>query len=124
MSLGGIALGKKGERAARKLLLSRGYKILESNYSTPQFEIDIIARDVDTLCFIEVKTRTGVKKGLPREGVTTAKQKKIIMGAQYYLSLNKITNTRLRFDVVEVLYKDASHTAWDITVIPNAFQGS
>jgi Predicted endonuclease distantly related to archaeal Holliday junction resolvase len=75
MSLGGIALGKKGERAARKLLLSRGYKILESNYSTPQFEIDIIARDVDTLCFIEVKTRTGVKKGLPREGVTTAKQK-------------------------------------------------
>ncbi|EIM64706.1 MAG: YraN family protein [Desulfobacter postgatei] len=124
MSLGGIALGKKGERAARKLLLSRGYKILESNYSTPQFEIDIIARDVDTLCFIEVKTRTGVKKGLPREGVTTAKQKKIIMGAQYYLSLNKITNTRLRFDVVEVLYKDASHTACDITVIPNAFQGS
>ncbi|WP_289021587.1 YraN family protein [Desulfobacter postgatei] len=124
MSLGGIALGKKGERAARKLLLSRGYKILESNYSTPQFEIDIIARDVDTLCFIEVKTRTGVKKGLPREGVTTAKQKKIIMGAQYYLSLNKITNTRLRFDVVEVLYKDASHTACDIIVIPNAFQGS
>lgn len=124
MSLGGIALGKKGERAARKLLLSRGYKILESNYSTPQFEIDIIARDVDTLCFIEVKTRTGVKKGFPREGVTTAKQKKIIMGAQYYLSLNKITNTRLRFDVVEVLYKDASHTACDITVIPNAFQGS
>jgi putative endonuclease len=45
------------------------------------------------------------------------------MGAQYYLSLNKITNTRLRFDVVEVLYKDASHTACDITVIPNAFQG-
>ena len=123
MSLGGIQLGKKGERAARKFLLSRGYKILESNYSTPQFEIDIIARDVDTICFIEVKTRTGVKKGLPREGVTTAKQKKIIMGAQYYLSLNKITNTRLRFDVVEVLYKDASHTACDITVIPNAFQG-
>jgi len=123
MSLGGRQLGKKGERAARRFLLSRGYKVLESNFSTPQFEIDIIAKDVDTLCFIEVKTRTGVKKGLPREGVTTAKQKKIIMGAQYYLSLNKITNTRLRFDVVEVLYKDSSHTDCDITVIPNAFQG-
>lgn len=123
MSLGSRQLGKKGELAARQFLLSRGYKVLESNFSTPQFEIDIIARDVDTLCFIEVKTRTGIKKGLPREGVTTAKQKKIIMGAQYYLSLNKITNTRLRFDVVEVLYKDGSHTACDITVIPNAFQG-
>lgn len=123
MSLGGRQLGKKGELAARKFLLSRGYKVLASNFSTPQFEIDIIARDNDTLCFIEVKTRTGVKKGLPREGVTTAKQKKIIMGAQYYLSKNKITNTRLRFDVVEVLYKDGSHTACDITLIPNAFQG-
>ncbi len=123
MSFEGKQLGKKGELAARQFLLSRGYKVLESNYSTPQFEIDIIAKDNDTLCFVEVKTRTGVKKGLPREGVTTAKQKKIIMGAQYYLSLNKITNTRLRFDVVEVLYKDSSHTTCDITVIPNAFQG-
>lgn len=124
MSLGGKQLGKKGERSAQKFLVSRGYKILESNYSTPQFEIDIIAKNKDTLCFIEVKTRTGIKKGLPREGVTTAKQKKIIMGAQYYLRLNKITDTRLRFDVVEVLYKDSSHTACDITIIPNAFHGS
>lgn len=124
MSLGGKQLGKRGERSAQKFLVSRGYKILESNYSTPQFEIDIIAKDNDTLCFIEVKTRTGVKKGLPREGVTTAKQKKIIMGAQYYLRLNKITDTRLRFDVVEVLYKDSSRTACDITIIPNAFHGT
>lgn len=123
MSLGGKQLGKKGEQAARKYLLSRGYKLLAANYSTPQFEIDIIAKDRETLCFIEVKTRTGIKKGLPREAVTPAKQKKIIMGAQYYLSRKKITETRLRFDVVEVLYKDSSHTDCDITLIPNAFQG-
>ena len=123
MSLGGKLLGKKGEAAARQHLLSCGYKLLASNYSTPQFEIDIIAQDGETLCFVEVKTRTGVKKGLPREAVTPAKQKKIIMGAQYYLSRKKITNTRLRFDVVEVLYTDSSHTDCDITVIPNAFEG-
>jgi putative endonuclease len=123
MSLGGKQLGRKGERAARQYLVSRGYKLLASNYSTPQFEIDIIAKDEETLCFVEVKTRTGVKKGLPREAITPAKQKKIIMGAQYYLSRKKIANTRLRFDVVEVLYKDNSHTDCDITVIPNAFQG-
>ena len=123
MSFGGKLLGRKGEAAARQHLLRRGYKLLAANYSTPQFEIDMIAKDGDTLCFIEVKTRTGVKKGLPREAVTPAKQKKIIMGAQYYLSRKKITGTRLRFDVVEVLYKDGSHTDCDITVIPNAFQG-
>ena len=123
MSLRGIQLGKKGEQAARNYLLSHGYEVLASNFSTRQFEIDIIAKSVDTLCFIEVKTRTGTKKGLPRESLTRAKQKKIIMGAQYYLSKNKITNTRLRFDVVEVLYKDSSHAECDITLIPNAFQG-
>jgi len=123
MSLRGKQLGRKGEDAARQHLLSLGYQLLASNYSTPQFEIDIIAKDGETLCFVEVKTRTGVKKGLPREAVTPAKQKKIIMGAQYYLSRKKITDTRLRFDVVEVLYKDSSHTDCDITVIPNAFQG-
>lgn len=123
MSFAGKKLGKKGELAASKFLLSRGYKVLESNFSTLQFEIDIIAKDGDTLCFIEVKTRTGLKKGLPREGVTKTKQKKIIMGAQFYLSKKKITNTRLRFDVVEVLYKDSSHTTCEINVIPNAFQG-
>jgi len=119
----GRQLGRKGELAARQFLLSRGYTVLESNFSTQRFEIDIIAKDNDTLCFVEVKTRTGIKKGLPREGVTPAKQKKIIMGAQYYLRRNKITNTRLRFDVVEVLYKDNAHTVCDITLIPNAFQG-
>lgn len=123
MSFAGKQLGKKGELAARKFLRSQGYKLLETNFCTPQFEIDIIAKDNDTLCFIEVKTRAGVKKGLPREGVTAAKQKKIIMGAQYYLSKNKITGTRLRFDVVEVLYKDSSQSLCDITIIPNAFQG-
>ena len=49
MSLGGKQLGRKGETAARQHLLSLGYKLLASNYSTPQFEIDMIAKDGETL---------------------------------------------------------------------------
>ncbi len=123
MSTGTKQLGAKGEKAACQFLLSRGYRVLETNFSTRRFEIDIIARDEETLCFIEVKTRASDKKGLPREGVTFAKQQKIIMGAQYYLKQKKISNTRLRFDVVEVRYLDSFLQKSDITLIKNAFLG-
>ena len=123
MSLDKKRIGAKGEQAACRYLLSNGYKVIETNFATRAFEIDIIAFDQDTLCFIEVKTRTGFNKGLPREGVTPAKQKKMIMGAQYYLKQKKIQNTRLRFDVVEVQYQDLSQEKENITLIKNAFQG-
>jgi len=113
-------LGRTGEEAAARFLETLGYNILEQNYRTRHFEIDIIARDGDTLCFVEVKTRSNLKKGLPREAVIPAKQKKIILGASFYLKSNKIANQRVRFDVVEVVY---TGDLPEILLIPNAFQG-
>ncbi len=120
MSLAGKELGRSGEKAAARYLETCGYTLLEQNYQTRHFEIDIIARDRDTLCFIEVKTRSNLKKGFPREAVIPAKQQKIIMGASFYLKSNRLLNQRVRFDVVEVLYTDDSP---QITLIQNAFQG-
>ncbi len=120
MSLSGKQLGRTGEKAAARFLKSRGYSLVEVNYQTRHFEIDIIAKDADTLCFIEVKTRSNLKKGLPREAILPAKQQKIIMGASFYLKKNNLFNQRVRFDVVEVLY---SGDTPQITLIPNAFQG-
>ncbi|MCG8616251.1 MAG: YraN family protein [Desulfobacterales bacterium] len=121
-----LALGKAGETAAARYLENRGYTILERNFRHKTFEIDIIARDGDTLCFIEVKTRSNTSKALPREAVHPAKQKKMILGATWYLKHKRLTNQRARFDVVEVVY--AGKTAGpkeqpDITLIPNAFHG-
>ena len=112
-------LGYRGETAAVSFLKSNGFSILETNYRTKPAEIDIIARDQDVLCFIEVKTRRSIKKGLPRESVTPAKQKKIILGATFYLKEKKIMDSRIRFDVIEVLEKN---DALDINIIKNAFQ--
>lgn len=111
-------LGHRGETAARSFLQTRGFSILETNYQTKTAEIDIIAKEGDCICFVEVKTRTSLKKGLPKEAITLSKQKKIIIGASIYLKAKNQMNSRVRFDVIEVLEKNG---CFDIHLIKNAF---
>jgi putative endonuclease len=113
------ALGQNGEKAAISFLKTKGFTILETNYRTKPAEIDIIAKDNEFICFIEVKTRQSLKMGLPRESVNYSKQKKIILGASFYLKEKKLMNSKVRFDVVEV-YKKSNR--FDINIIENAFQ--
>ena len=120
MTRKGKQLGAAGEAAAADFLTALGYTILEKNFQTKSFEIDIIAKDPDFLCFVEVKTRSGLKKGLPRESITPAKQHKIVMGAQFYLKQQQLTNQRVRFDVVEVLM---TGKVPQFNLIKNAFTG-
>ena len=112
-------LGHQGESAALSFLQTHGFTIIETNYRTKMAEIDIIAKDEDRICFIEVKTRRSIKKGLPRESVTRSKQKKIILGACLYLKRTNQMDVRVRFDVVEVYEKKGE---FDIHLIKNAFQ--
>ena len=120
MSREGQLLGMAGEQAAAGYLESRGYTILERNYRARTFEIDLIAKDGEVICFVEVKTRSSVKKGLPREAVGHAKQQKIIMGASFYLKQHQLMNQRARFDVVEII----THGPFpEFNLIQNAFAG-
>ena len=78
--------GKYGEDIAVKYLIKNGYKIVERNYHFSRYgEIDIIALDKDTLCFIEVKTRTTEKFGTGFEAVNRTKLSKIYKCALSYL---------------------------------------
>lgn len=96
------ALGALGENAAAEYLRRRGYRILERNYRFRRNEIDIIARDRGTLCFIEVKTRTTQEKGDPLEAVTPVKQQEIIKAAKAYLAFSGSMDDDCRFDVIAV----------------------
>ena len=113
--------GKLGEDAAVVCLREKGFAILDRNYRVKSAEIDIIAKDKDTIAFIEVKTRKSLKKGLPAESVNYTKQRKIISAAMYYIRENNLNNVRLRFDVIEVFDKNGSH---ELNLITNAFQAS
>ena len=95
-------LGQEGERLAADYLAKKGYHIIERNYRYHRNEIDIIARHHQTLCFIEVKTRSTAEKGHPAEAVTLPKQREIIKAARAYLTFSGEDETDCRFDVVAI----------------------
>ncbi|MFA5356711.1 MAG: YraN family protein [Candidatus Omnitrophota bacterium] len=112
-------LGGKGEQAAASLLKENGYKILFTNYKTRLGEIDIIAEDRGTICFIEVKARSSDRFGSPSEAVSLLKQRKISEAALLFLKERKLLDKRARFDVVSVY---CSRDGQRLELIRDAFE--
>ena len=103
--------GLLGERQAARYLKKQGMRIVARRYRTAHGEIDLIAREKDTLVFVEVKSRP---RGLIGDGVravNSEKKRHLRYAAKAYLSENPCE--RVRFDVVEI-------TAAGIRHIPNA----
>lgn len=98
-----VAIGKRGEGIAENFLRQKGFKILETHFTTRWGEIDIIAQDDDTLVFIEVKTRKGIKYGYPEEAVTSFKLKALKRAAQFYYQTHPELPESLRIDVVAII---------------------
>ena len=111
-------LGKKGEELALRFLKKRGYQIIEKNYTCQMGEMDIIAREKDTLVFIEVKTRTSTIFGPPQLAVNNAKQRQLSKVALYYLKEKRLEDIKARFDVVAILL---GQEAEEIELIRDAF---
>ena len=106
------AEGVWGEAQIANYLRRRRYELLAHSYH---------CRKGGVLCFVEVKTRSNLACGLPREYVTTAKQERIRKTAAFYL-MEKGLDCPVRFDVAEV-YTDGAHSlsATHIEYIENAF---
>jgi putative endonuclease len=113
------AFGKAGEDRAVTALERRGYAILARRYRTRHGEIDIVARDGETLVFVEVKARATAEFGTAAEAVTERKQRKLIAMATDYLARNRVTNTACRFDVVAI---DGIGDSEVVTVYLGAFE--
>ena len=115
------AEGVWGEAQIANYLRCRRYELLAHSYHCRFGEIDLIARKGGVLCFVEVKTRSNLACGLPREYVTAAKQERIRKTAAFYL-MEKGLDCPVRFDVAEV-YTDGAHSpaATHIEYIENAF---
>lgn len=98
-----------------------GLIIQHQNYRCPYGEIDLIARDGGTLCFIEVRSRSSFQFLSPIASITTRKQGRIAASAQHFLSLCAMS-IPCRFDVVEVLTGDSEDPR--ITWTKDAFRVS
>ena len=115
------ATGTWGEAQVAAYLRKKGYQLLGHSFHCRFGEIDLIAKKGKTLCFVEVKTRSNLQYGLPREYVTAAKQEKLRKTAAFYLSQQEL-DCSVRFDVAEV-YTDEQHTAASVRIeyLENAF---
>ena len=96
------ALGKRGEDLAVEELERRGYAILARRYRTRHGEIDIVARDGETVVFVEVKAKETAEFGAAAEAVTVHKQRRVISMAVDFLARNRLTSHPCRFDVVAI----------------------
>lgn len=113
-----LLLGRKGEELAAKHLEKHGYKIIERNYRIRGGEIDLVALQGNTLVFIEVKTRTSHKFGLPEESITRHKLKFLERAALFYRASRKNLPLAERIDVVTVDFTDSNQPK--INLIKNA----
>ena len=118
MGEGRAGFGKLGEDLACQELQRRGYEILARRYRRRRGELDIVARDGQTVVFVEVKARDGREFGGGREAVTTIKRHRIVNVAREYLARHRLGGYPCRFDVVSIQF-DAGEPSIDI--ISHAF---
>lgn len=93
------AIGNAAEEVVLEFLTERGLQLVRRNYSCRAGEIDLIMQDGAQLVFVEVRYRKRHDFGSALESVTAAKQRKLIITAQYYLQQSGSTPA-CRFDVV------------------------
>ena len=112
----GIELGKLGEQYAAAYLDQLGYRLVAANFTLPigrnlrsaivNAEIDLVAYDGATLCFIEVKTRTSDWFAPPQASIDLRKQCQIARAAREYRRLFELDDQPYRFDAVTIVLTD------------------
>jgi len=109
--------GLAAEEVGARWLETQGYTILGRNVRSRYGEIDIVARDGDTLCFIEIKARASSRFGTAVDAVTADKQRRIAREASAYLSRHPFDGP-CRFDVLGM---DAEGEEWCFSLVRDAF---
>ena len=113
----GLELGKLGEQYAAAYLQQLGYQLVAANFTLPvgrslrgavvNAEIDLVAYDGHTLCFIEVKTRASDWFAPPQVNIDLRKRRQIARAARAYRSLFELEAQPYRFDAVTVVLAEA-----------------
>lgn len=119
------ALGRLCEEAASRYLSRQGYQIIETNYRLRMGEIDIIARQGDTVAFVEVKARQDRRFGEPFEAVGPRKQAKLRSMAGLWLAAHqqdpRYRECEFRFDVVSIIM-DEKGDVLELSHLRDAFR--
>lgn len=110
-------LGNKGEELAKEFYEKNNYRVLETQWRFGHLEVDIIAANLESVVFCEVKTRSSSTFGRPEEFVTKQKQRNLIRAANSYIARHRI-DKEVRFDIIAILREGGQ---FELQYIPNAF---
>lgn len=112
------SLGTLGELYAAAFLEQLGYRLVAANFTIAvgrnrrgaiiNTEIDLVAYDGDTLCFIEVKSRSSDWFAPPQANVDLRKRRQITRAARAYRQMLGLEDQPYRYDVVTVVLVDNS----------------
>ena len=108
-----LELGRRGEELAAAYLERTGYRIVAANFSVPvgrnrigaliNVEIDLLAYEGNTLCFVEVKSRASDWFAPPEANVDRRKRRQIVRAARMYRRMFGLTGAPYRYDVITVV---------------------
>jgi putative endonuclease len=111
-----LELGRRGETLAAAYLQQLGYRIVASNFALPvgrnrlgvpiNVEIDLVAYQGETLCFVEVKSRASDWFAPPQVNVDRRKQRQIARAARAYRRMFDLVGEPYRYDVVTIVFGD------------------
>jgi putative endonuclease len=123
---GHLELGRRGEELAAAYLLQAGYRLVAANFSVPvgrnrvgaviNVEIDLVAYEGKTLCFVEVKSRRSDWFAPPQTNVDRRKQRQIARAARMYRRMFDLAGAPYRYDVVTVVLPAAEDQAAEFEI--------
>ncbi len=119
---GQAELGRAGEEQAARFLQSQGLTLVVRNWRCRLGELDLVATGGDQVVFVEVKTRSNSRFGVPAEAVDRRKQVRLVKLANAFLQERGWCNRPVRFDVVAVGPAPAAGDTWPLDWIQDAFR--
>ena len=118
MSAATQEFGELGERIAERWLRRNGWRLVQRRFRSGHRDIDLIVERDDTVVFVEVKARRGVRFGDPVEAVNWSKQKELARSASVWIDRHGRPSESYRFDVVGILVEGERVR---VRHVPNAF---
>ena len=112
------ALGREGEALAEAFLVGQGYQVLERNHATRRGEVDLICRDGEVICFVEVRSRGDERHGSPLDTISAVKARRVVAAATDWAWRHGKLEAALRFDVVSVVRGEGEPR---LTLVRDAF---
>ena len=111
-------IGRAGEAVAREYLEQRGYRVLHINWRSGHYELDIVARRLEWLVVVEVKTRDRHRILEPEDAVDASKIRRTVAAADAYVQTFDI-DLPVRFDILSLIKR--SDGSYRIEHIEDAF---